>query len=356
VLRGHKERRFRGLPIGRKRVWLVLPVPRVGCRRCGAVRQVEIPFAKPRCHYTRSLARYVLELSRYTTIKDIAEHLGLSWDTVKDIQKNHLLRHYARPKLKHLQYLAIDEISNSKGHHYVTLVLDLKSGAVVFVGKGKGADALDPFWRKLRASRARIEAVAMDLSPAYQQAVRNNLPQAAIVFDRFHLVKLLNDKLSQLRRQLYHTVTDRLQKKVLKGTRWLLLKRGDNLDESRGERSRLKEALQLNQPLATAYYLKEELEQLWQQPHQTAARDFLTSWYMRAMDSGIPLLQKFARTLVSHSWGIFNWYDHPISTAALEGTNNKIKTTRRQAYGFRDAEFLKLKIYALHQTKYAFVG
>jgi transposase len=290
------------------------------------------------------------------TIKDAAAHLGVSWDVVKDIQKRYLRRKFSRPKLKHLKRIAIDEISTAKGHRYLTLVLDLDSGAVVFVGEGKGADALVPFWRRLRASRARIKAVAMDMSRAYIQAVETHLPEAAIVFDRFHIVKLFNEKLSDLRRQLYHEATDRMHKDVLKGTRWLLLKNPENLDPARNEAARLEEALRLNQPLAVAYYLKDELRQLWEQPHKTAARNFLTSWYLRATESGIRVVQQFAKTLVAHSWGVYAWYDFPISTGPLEGTNNKINTMKRQAYGFRDPEFLKLKILGIHETKYALVG
>ena len=353
---GQVVRLFRGLPIGGKQVWIELPIQRVGCRQCGLVRQVEVGFAKPRRRYTNSFARYALELSRHMTIKDVALHLGASWDTIKEIQKQDLKRRFSRPKLKHLRQIAIDEISTAKGHRYLTVVLDLESGAVVFVGEGKGADALVPFWKRLRASGARIKAVAMDMSRAYIQAVETHLPNAVIVFDRFHIVKLFNDKLSDLRRQLYHEATDRMHKNVLKGTRWLLLKHPENLDLNRNEGARLAEALRLNQPLATAYYLKEELRQLWEQPHKTAARNFLTSWYFRAMESGIRVVQQFARTLLAHALGIYAWYDYPISTGPLEGTNNKIKTMKRQAYGFRDAEFLKLKIYAIHETKYALVG
>ena len=121
-------------------------------------------------------------------------------------------------------------------------------------------------------------------------------------------------------------------------------------------KARLKEALRINASLATAYYMKDDLRQLWSQPHRTAACNFVTSWYLRAMESGIGLLQQFARTLAGCLFGIMNWFRHPISTRPLEGVNNKIKTMKRQAYGFRDQEFFKLKIYALHETKYALVG
>lgn len=124
---------------------------------------------------------------------------------------------------------------------------------MVFVGDGKGADALKPFWKRLKSSRAKIEAVAMDMSPAYLSAVQANLRQAVIVFDHFHVVKLSNEKLSDLRRQFYREAKDQLHRDVLKGTRWLLLKNPENLDPTRDEAKRLDEALRLNQPLATAY-------------------------------------------------------------------------------------------------------
>ncbi len=356
VLRGHSDRLFRHVPIGGKQVWIQFSVPRVGCQVCGCVRRVKVTFADPRRRYTRGFARYVLRLSRHMTIKHVAEHLGASWDTVKEIQKMHLERHYARPPLAHLRKLAIDEIATRKGHVYMTVVLDLESGVVVFVGDGKGADSLLPFWKRLRASRARIQAVAIDMSQAYIKAVETHLPSADLVFDRFHIVKLLNDKLTQLRRELYREAKDKLHKDVLKGTRWLLLKHPENLDESRNEKARLEEALHLNTSLATAYYLKDDLRQLWEQPHRTAARNFITSWYLRAMASGIRVMQQYARTLAGGLLGIMNWFRHAISTSPLEGVNNKIKTMKRQAYGFRDQEFFKLKIYALHETKYALVG
>lgn len=356
ILKGGTMRRFRGLPIGGKRVTIVFRVPRVACSDCGAIRQVTLSFADPRRSYIRAFAEYVLELSRLMTIQDVARHLGISWDVVKEIVKADLSRRFAKPKLKHLRQIAIDEISVGKGHRYLTIVLDLESGAVIHVGRGKGGDALTDFWKRLRSSGAKIAAVAIDMSPAYIDAVTTHLPRAVLVFDRFHVVKLLNDKLSDLRRQMYREATDLLQKDVLKGARWLLLKRPDNLDDSKDERKRLEEALRLNAPLAAAYYLKEELRELWEQDDQDEAQDFLLDWILRAESTGIRVLLTFARTLRNYASGILAYYDYAISTGPLEGTNNKIKTMKRQAYGFRDQEFLRLKILALHESRYALVG
>lgn len=353
---GAVERSFHTLPIGGKSVTLLAKIPRVACDDCGKTRQVAIGFADPRRTYSKSFGRYVLDLSQHMTIKDVAEHLNVSWDVVKDIQKRHLERWYGKPKLKGLRQIAIDEISVGKGHRYVTVVLDLESGAIMHVGEGKGGDALLPFWRRLRAAHAKIEAVATDMSPAYIDAVTTHLPEATLVFDRFHVMKLYNDKLSALRRDLYRELTDTMQKDVLKGTRWLLLKRSEHLDPSRREPERLQDALRLNEPLAIAYYLKDELNEIWEQDDEEAAQWLLMDWIFYAESTGIRVLKQFAKTLRLHAAGILAWYDYPISTGPLEGTNNKIKTMKRQAYGFRDPEFLKLKIYAIHQTKYALVG
>lgn len=354
--RGETWRSFHSVPVGSRPVAVALAIPRVSCDACGIIRQVHVPFADPRKSYTKRFARYLLELSELMTIQDVARHLGVGWDLVKQIQKDHLKKRFTKPKLRHLKQIAIDEISIGKGHRYLTVVLDLQTGAVVHIGDGKGADALKPFWKRLKAARAAIEAVALDMSPAYISAVITNLPDAALVFDRFHIMKLFNDKLSTLRRQLYREAVDGLQKDVLKGTRWLLLKNFENLDESKGERKRLDEALELNESLATAYYLKELLRYFWEQPTKADAAVWLDEWCALARASGIGVMKTFANTLQGHRSGLLNWWDYPISTGPLEGTNNKIKTLQRQAYGYRDREFFKLKILAVHQMRYELVG
>jgi transposase len=355
-LRGRVERRFRSLPIGRRATFVVLPIPRVECQACGVVRQVKIAFVDPRRSYTSSFERYALELGRRMTIRDVAKHLGVSWDMIKDIQKRDLSRRFAKPKLKHLRHIAIDEIAVAKGHRYLTVVMNLNNGAVVFVGDGKGAKALEPFWKRLRSSKAKIAAVAMDMSPAYREAVSTHLPNAKIVFDRFHVMKLFNEKLSDLRRALHREATDMMQKQVLKGTRWLLLKAAENLDEKRDEKKKLEEALALNKSLAVAYYLKEDVRQFWERPGKKFATLFLDGWIKRAQASGIKVLQEMAKTLAAHRSGLLAYYEVMITSGPMEGTNNKIKTMKRQAYGFRDHEFFKLKILAIHETRYELVG
>lgn len=354
--RGEVTRAFRLLPIGRKPVQAVLNVARVFCARCNITRQVKVAFADEHRRCARSFERYALELCGSMTMEAVAQHLGIGWATIKDIQKRHLERRYARPKLKHLKEIAIDEISIGRGNKFLTVVMDLRSGAVVFVGKGKGSEALLPFWKKLQAAHAKIRAVAADMSPAYTKAVREHLPDAVLVYDHFHIIKLFNDKLTGLRRDLYRQAVEGLQKDVLKGIRWLLLKNPENLDPKKRERERLEEALELNTPLFVAYYMKAQLGLLWSQPDKRTARTFLNAWIRLAGMTGIRMLMSFAKTLAAHREGILAWYDYPISTGPLEGTNNKIKTMKRQAYGFRDHEFFILKIMAIHESTYALLG
>ena len=356
VKSGQVVRRFRSLPVGLRAVSIELPVQRLWCAGCGKTRQAKIGFADERRSYTRSFERYALELCRCMTMLDVAHHLGVGWDVIKDIQSRYLHRRFASPKLKDLKHIAIDEISVGKGGRFVTVVLDLDSGAVVFVGEGKGADALDPFWRRLNGAHAHIHAVATDMSNAYTLAVRQHLPKAIHVYDRFHVVKLFNEKLTVLRRQLYRAASDALQKEVLKGTRWLLLKNPQNLDPAKNEQQRLEQALALNKPLAAAYYLKEDLRQFWEQESRADAKRFLDDWLARAHAARMEILFQLAQTISRHRQGLLAWYDCPISTGPLEGTNTKIKLMQRQAYGFRDREFFKLKIYALHKTRVELIG
>ena len=353
--RGLSLRKLRSLPIGRKPIWLLIEVPRVQCSACNCIRRICLGIVEHRRSYTRAFARYILDLTRVMTLKDVALLLGIGWDCVKEILKRNLARRFSRPKLRHVRHLAIDEISVRKGHKYLTLVMDLDSGAVLFVGDGKGAKALDPFWTLLRRSRAKIQAVATDMSTAYIGAVLDNLPGVPLVFDHFHVIKLMNEALTEIRRGL-HRESDAMGKKVLKGSRWILLKNPENLSVERDEASKLKEALKLNEPLSVGYYMKEDLRQFWSQKNRDAAQLTIDDWIKRAQASGIGPLMRIANTLAGLKFGILNWYDHPISSGRMEGTNNKIKVLKRMAYGYRDMDFFKLRILAIHEAKYALTG
>jgi len=170
-----------------------------------------IGFAVVRRTYAKAFERYALELSKNMTILDVAEHLGVGWDLVKEIQKRYLSKKYRCTSLDNIEKIAIDEICIGKGHRYLTVVLNLTSGAVIFVGEGKSADALIPFWKRVKRAKKEIKAVAIEMSPSYISAVINNLSKTKIVFDHFHMIEFYNDKLRDLRRNLHREAEGPLQ-------------------------------------------------------------------------------------------------------------------------------------------------
>ena len=353
--RGSVERTIMLLPTGTRKNYARLNIPRVYCPQCEKLRQIELGFAEEYRPHSQAFERYVRDLCAIMTLSDVARWLGISWATVKEIHKRYLDEKYGEPSLKRLTNLAIDEISIGKGHRFLTVVLNLATGAVIFVGEGKGADALNPFWKKLGKRKGRIKSVAIDMSAAFTKAIRENLPKATLVYDHFHVIKLYNEKLSELRRELYRKTEDAEEKESLKGSRWVLLKNAENLDKKKGEVGRLLRALSANEALMKAYYLKEELRCLWLQPNLEEAEKALDLWLEMAEGSGVKMLEKFAQTLREHREGILNYHKSRISTGPLEGTNTKIRVLQRRAYGLRDTEYLKLRIYALHETVFKFV-
>jgi len=311
------------------------------------------PFARAQVRYTHKLERFVERVSRVMTLLDVADLTDLGWDAVKEIAKRRLRRDYGRIALTGVRYLSVDEIYVGRRRGYYTLVMDLDSGRILWVGPGRGRAGLRGFWPRLRRSGARIQAVAMDMSGAYLAAVLEALPGVAVVFDKFHVVQLMNQRLDELRRELVREAEGPL-KLVIKGTRYLLLTRGENLDAD--QLPRLERALKLNEPLSQGWYLKEELTLLWEQDSYAAMNRFFSQWCQQAEESGVKQLQQMAKTLRLHRSGILSWWRHPINNGRMEGTNNKIKTLGRQAYGYRDEDFFILKLLGLHESRYKLTG
>ena len=349
VKNGFRIRDFVGLPIGGKKVILRMKVRRYKCKyeACDYDCQERIPFAIGSHSYTRRFARYVVDLLKGMTLKDAAHLLGVSWDTIKAIHTQHLEYHYAPTSLKGVDSIAIDEFSVRKGHVYKTIVVDLKSGRILYVGQGKAADALAGFWKRIRRKKINIRYIATDLSTAFISSVHENCPNAVHVFDHFHVVKLMNEKLDDIRRVQYNMEKDINKRKVLKGTRYLLLRNGADIFDKE-YRTRLDNALDMNKPLSQAYYLKEQLREIWTQPDKQAAETVIHDWVKQARESKVPQLMKMADTIMAYRTGILAWYDCPISTGKVEGINNKIKVMKRVAYGFRNERYFELRLYALH--------
>ena len=350
VRNGYRMRDFVGLPIGGKKVVIRMKVQRYKCRDCDYDQQERIPFATGSRSYTHRFAKYVVELLRGMTLQDVSNHLGVSWDTVKEIHSTYLERRYSPPSLDGVENIGIDEFAVRKGHVYKTIVVDLDSGRVLHVGEGKGADALNGFWRKVRRKGVRIRHVATDLSAAFIASVLENCPGAVHVFDHFHVVKLMNEKLDDIRRKVYSMEKDVNKRKVLKGTRYLLLGNGADIFDKQ-HKTRLDNALAMNEPLSKAYYLKEQLRQIWMQPVKAMGESVFDDWVRQAEQSKIPQLQKMAVTMRAYKAGILAWYDCHLSTGKVEGINNKIKVMKRNAYGFRDDRYFTLRLYALHDCR-----
>ena len=287
------------------------------------------------------------------TLSDVAELTLLSWDTVKTIVKTHLAKDYGKPLLQGVRYLGIDEIHLGKKSRYYTIVIDLEDGRILWAKPGRGGAALRGFWRRLRLAKARIRAVATDMSAAYWSAVLEHLPDAALVFDKFHVIKLMNERLDDLRRQMVREAEGPL-KLLIKGTRFLLLRNPENLQED--QIPKLDQALRLNEPLLLGWYLKEELRELWNQPSRQKMSAFLKDWCQKADQTAIGQLMKMAKTLRTHASGILAYARHPITSGKLEGINNKIKTLTKRSYGFHDENFFILKLLSLHHSKYKLLG
>ncbi len=219
------------------------------------------------------------------------------------------------------------------------------------MGQGKAADALAGFWKRIRCKKLDIKYIATDLSAAFISSVLENCPKAVQVLDHFHVVKLMNEKLDEIRRAQYNLEKDINKRKVLKGTRYLLRNGTDIFDKE--YKTRLDNALDMNKPLSQAYYLIEQLREIWMQPNKQEAEKVMLDWVKQAQESKVPQLMKMAVTIMAYRTGILAWYDCPISTGKAEGINNKIKVMKRVPYGFRDESCFQLRLYALHDCPHS---
>jgi transposase len=348
--RGTVVRTLRAVPVGhRKDIFYHVTIPRVHCAECGIIRQVDISwFALPYKSYTNGLAKEVLERIKSTPISKVAEALDIDWHTANTILQTHLAHHYSHIDFKGVHRIAIDEIAISKGHHYFTIVQNLDTGNPIYVGEGKGEDALSGFWELLGRRWRDIYVVALDMSPAYTKAVIENLPNSQIVYDRFHVHKLANEAINKLRCSIFSSAT-REEQAVIKGSKFLLLKNEDNLDETRNERERLERVLSLNTPLTTGYVLKKSLRQIWMKGDFEEALQSLTGWVKSAASTGINILVSLGKTIERHSEGILNYYNHRVTSGPIEGLNNKIKALKRRAYGFRNLLHFKRLILGINE-------
>ena len=354
TLDGRFQRTFLALPVGRKRQEVVLHGHIQVCSNCGARGREPIPFADGKARFLRTLNRLIVDLCGITTMKYVAQYLGVGWDLVKDVFKAHLEKLHRRRQLRQVRYLAVDEFATHKGHRYMTVAVDLETGEILHAHEGKDAAALIPFLQRLKRAGVPLKAVAMDMSDAYSKAVREVYGDAVdVVHDTFHVVALASKAIDDTRKDMVRELQGE-ERKAIKGTRFLLLKGLESLKES--SMSRLMALMELNEPLYKAYLLKEDLRMFWSLPDAEAGKAFLDEWTAEARALGNRHFMRLADTLDSHRPGLLAYFKHRISTGPLEGLNNKIKVLKRQAYGYRDMAFFKLRLYFLHETSVLMPG
>ena len=280
------------------------------------------------------------------SISAVAELTGLHWDTVKNIEKVYLARKYAKVSLRSVRRLGIDEVYLGRKFGFITVVRDLEKGTVLFVGKGKGGDALEPFKSRLRRRAKQIQAVAIDMSNAYAAWLKEVLPDSEIVYDHFHVIKLMNQRMDKLRRSTMNKLEEE-QKKELKGKRYLLLRNQESL--SAQAKQELKKLRLEYADLGTASLMKEYLRNIYRiADGVSTARKAFTLWCEKAEASAVNCLKQMAKTIRKRMEGLLAFWKHDrLTNASQEGFNNKIGWLTRQAYGYRDETFLHLKIYDL---------
>lgn len=336
-------RRVRERDLFDRRVWLLVPVRRLRCSTCG-IKTESIAWLCGRRRMTTGMLSYVEAMVRLWPISHVAALLGLHWHTVRAIDSARLAREVIPPDKHRLRRLMMDEFALYKGHRYATVVACADTQQVLWVGEGRSREAIRPFFHWLGEACEHIEAVAMDMNTAFDLEVQQHCPNALVIYDLFHVIaKFGREVIDRVRVDQANTLKKHpAARRVVKRSRWLLLRNENNLPATQVED--LKQLLAINQPLMTVYVLKAQLRELWFAPSIAEASSRWQRWFALCMQSGIRALQQFAKRLAGYAHGIIASAVHPLNTSVLEGMNNKIKVIKRQAYGYRDSEYFFLKI------------
>ena len=327
------------------RIQLDFEVRRVECRSCRKVKRERLEFLADNPFYTKRFAYYVGRRCRSTTIKDIAEELKLDWHAVKELDKQYMAAQLAKAGRPGPKVIGIDEISIRKRHTYRIVVSDLIRGRPIwFGGQDRSEASMSEFYAWLGANqRRRIRLAVMDMWKPFRNDTQAHTPQAAILFDKFHVLRHLGRALDTVRKREYARLTGK-QRQYIKGQKYTLLSRRDNLTLE--GRQALKTLLAANKRLNTAYLLRESFGQLWSYEREGWARRFFENWRASLKWQRLKPYEKFAEMIDRH-WDGIAAYCKPQNKVALgfvEGLNNKIRVIQRRAYGLRDEEYLRLKI------------
>ena len=346
-----RERRVRDLPWGTWRVWLVLDIHRIYCRRCG-VRTERIDFLEGKHPYTGRFSQAVARDCEDAPVRRVASKWGLSPQTARRIDKRSLEAWSRNRRRRPLRQLGVDEIFWRKGQ-CLTVTSDLEAGEPIWAAPERKKESLDRFFIERLPSRRRrtVQAVCVDMWKPYLQSLKEHLPRAAIVFDKFHVMKHVNAAVDETRRAEFFRQGGALRA-LIRGKRWLLLTRWKNL--SRTKRGILNEAFAWNRRLFKAYYLKEQIERLWSYTYEGAARNFFDEWVRSLRWQRLPAFKRLARTLTSHLDGILAYCRHKVPFGVVEAINGNIRAMIRRGRGYRDHEYLILKVQkATAQTRLA---
>lgn len=348
-----KERTFRMTNLGKKRTHLKIDVHKIWCQKCDKKTWIELPFTCGKLPMTKSFVHYIIQLTAMTTLLCVALFLGLQWKTVKNIDKANLSKRAKQFSFKKLRYISIDEIAIKKGHKYMTIFTDISTGQIIHAIEGRSEEVLRPFLKLLSKKAKRLRGIGIDMSAAYSSSIMKHLPNVSIIFDRFHVTKLLNNTIDKIRRSEYAKCQNK-GLRVLKGQRFLLLRNFVDLEDD--QKTSLQKLLEINKSLAIAHSMKEQFRLFWQCGSKSEGARFLGWWIIQAIESGVEQLAKTARTLLHYFTGLLSYFEHKINNGKAEGINNKIKVLKRQAYGYRDQEYFKLRLYNLHKKEYQLVG
>jgi transposase len=336
-----RERRVRDLPWGTWRLWLALDVHRVYCRRCG-VRTERIEFLEGKHPYTARFSQAVARDCEDAPVHRVASKWGLSPQTARRIDKRALEAWSRNRRRRPLRQLGVDEIFWRKGQ-CLTVTSDLEAGEPIWAAPERKKESLDRFFFERLPPRRRraVQAVCVDMWKPYLQSLKEHLPRAAIVFDKFHVMKHVNAAVDETRRAEFFRQGGALRA-LIRGKRWLLLTRWKNLN--RTKRGILNEAFARNRRLFKAYYLKEQIERLWSYTYEGAARNFFEEWVRSLRWQRLPAFKKLARTLTSHLDGILAYCRHKVPLGVVEAINGNIRAMIRRGRGYRDYEYLILKV------------
>jgi transposase len=319
----------------------MVPVYRVKCSACGR-KEIPITLARPKARCTKRLERELYRLTKDMTVKAASERMKLDWETVKDSEVRYIRGQLRRRKLDNITRIGIDEVSYRKGHKYLTLVTDLDHRRVIYVTHRNDAKALGRFAKWFGPSRCkRLKVVCIDMHDPYVKAARKHFTKAALVYDHFHVSKILHTAIDEIRRRLQRELPKK-DRQVIKRKRWVLLKARENLTAK--QEVSLQELMEANAELAEAYILKEEFRWVFTARTRKAGEKRLLKWEDKVRESGIPELLDVLKTIDRRREGIMNYFEYQVANGMAEGFNNVVGTIKKQAYGFHDREYLALKI------------